>query len=241
MTLLNRPKDYDHLYDSEGRLQGGLSALEELAQVIAIGSGGERDQDAMDDDEVDDIEPAHDFPVSNASHDSSSLIDSDEDMSGDDEPGSSDDDAMEEIAMYDEPLPSTKRSLSASDSPLKWSNSPPALSSNSPLASPSHSDVAAFPQHRQNSWSSDNDTPTRPRSASSRRSTKKTSTLDTRGGVVLGEKLKQRFLEANVVSTLLVSPECLLVLFIVAVIYHAFRIYSSTFPGTTFCIAWCTT
>jgi len=98
MSLLNRPKEYNHLYDAQGRLQGGLAALEELAQVIAMGPGGEPDQDDMDDDEVDEEEPAHDFPVTHAQNDASSLLDSDEDMSGD-----SDDDAMEEIAMYEEP------------------------------------------------------------------------------------------------------------------------------------------
>ncbi|CDO73666.1 hypothetical protein BN946_scf185014.g136 [Trametes cinnabarina] len=129
MTLLNRPPEYDHLYDSEGRLQGGLSALEELAQVIAIGNGS-GDNDGMDDDEEDEIESAHDFPVSHAP--SSALTDSDDEMSGDD-PGSSDDDAMEEIAI------------------------------------------------------------------SVRRSTRETAN----GPPVLGERLKQRFLEANVASTLL--------------------------------------
>ena len=101
MSLLNRPPEYHHLYDSEGRLQGGLSALEELAQVIAIGSGNDDEADDID-DENEEMEPAHEFPVS-AAHTSSSL-DSDDDMS-DDEPGSSDDDAMDEIAMYEEPRP----------------------------------------------------------------------------------------------------------------------------------------
>ncbi|KAH9952025.1 SAPS-domain-containing protein [Amylocystis lapponica] len=203
MSLLNRPREFDHLYDSEGRLQGGLSALEELAQVIAIGSGGERDQDAMDDDEGDEAEPVHDFPVSNVSHDSSSLLDSDEDMSGDDEPGSSDDDAMEEIAMYDEPSPATKRSPTVTESPLERSPTIAAASPTPPI-SPASSDIAAFPQqHRQNSWSSESDTPTRPRSASSRRSFKRASALDTPGRPVLGERLKKCFLDTNVVSTLL--------------------------------------
>ena len=71
MSLLNRPSEFDHLYDSEGRLQGGLSALEELAQVIAIGAGNDHDDDILD-DENDEMEPAHEFPVS-AAHDSSSL------------------------------------------------------------------------------------------------------------------------------------------------------------------------
>ncbi|KAI0822811.1 SAPS-domain-containing protein [Trametes gibbosa] len=196
MSLLNRSSDYDHLYDSEGRLQGGLSALEELAQVIAIGNGS-GDNDGMDDDEVDEVESAHEFPVSHAP--SSNLTDSDDDMSGD-EPGSSDDEAMEEIAMYDSPAPGT--SPAPPESPASIADSPAPPPGPSPSTSPS--DIAAFPQHRQNSWSSDTEGPvSRPRSASSRRSTRR-STRDTPAGrPVLGERLKQRFLEANVVSTLL--------------------------------------
>lgn len=209
MSLLNRPKEYEYLYDSQGRLQGGLSALEELAQVIAIGAGGERDQGDMDDDETDDVEPAHDFPVH--VQDSSSLLDSDEDM--DDEPGSSDDDAMEEIAMYEEPrsimgrdslltMPPAEQS-SPVQPPLKSQS--PNLSTASPSSSPS-SDLVAFPQQRQNSWSaSDAETHSRPRSSSSRRSLRRISTIETLSGgrLVLGERLKRRFLEANVVGTLL--------------------------------------
>ncbi|KZT70090.1 SAPS-domain-containing protein [Daedalea quercina L-15889] len=223
MSLLNRPREYDNLYDASGRLQGGLSALEQLAQVIAIGSGGERDEDDMDDDEGDEAEPAHDFPVHNAQNDSSSLLDSDEDMSGDDEPGSSDDDAMEEITMYEEPRsninkdslltasPLSRSSPLLSSSPSTSSTSLPNLlpSSNlvpSPGTPPATSDVPAITLPRQNSWNSGSDTDTlsRPRSSSSRRSLRRHSTLDvTNGRPVLGERLKQRFLEANVVSTLL--------------------------------------
>ncbi|OSD08435.1 SAPS-domain-containing protein [Trametes coccinea BRFM310] len=201
MALLNRPSEYDHLYDSEGRLQGGLSALEELAQVIAIGNGS-GDNDGMDDDEEDEIESAHDFPVSHAP--SSALTDSDDDMSGD-EPGSSDDDAMEEIAMYDSPAPGASPGPAPPESPPSIGDSPassPSASAASPSTSPS--DIAAFPQHRQNSWSSDPEGPTpRPRSASSRRSVRRSTRETVTGRPVLGERLKQRFLEANVASTLL--------------------------------------
>ena len=234
MTLLNRPREFDHLYDASGRLQGGLSALEQLAQVIAIGAGGdEPDEDDMDDEDGGDVEPAHDFPVHNAQNDSSSLLDSDEDMSGDDEPGSSDDDAMEEIAMYEEPrsnvnkdslltasplshaspLPSSSPSTSSSSSPaLRPSSSPNLLPSSNLVPSPGTSPVAdppAIALPRQNSWTSGSDTDTlsRPRSSSSRRSFRRQSTIDSASGrPVLGERLKQRFLEASVVSTLLVSP-----------------------------------
>jgi serine/threonine-protein phosphatase 6 regulatory subunit 3 len=104
MSLLNRPADYDYLYDTEGRLQGGLSALEELAQVISMGSSEEENRDNMD-EEVDEAEPALEFPVHGAPQDSSSILDSDEDMSDDEGPGSFEDDPMEDITAPGELKP----------------------------------------------------------------------------------------------------------------------------------------
>ncbi|KAI0736702.1 SAPS-domain-containing protein, partial [Fomitopsis betulina] len=209
MTLLNRPREFDNLYDSSGRLQGGLSALEQLAQVIAIGAGGEPDEDDMDEDGGA-AEPAHDFPVHNAQNDSSSLLDSDEDMSGDDEPGSSDDDAMEEITMYEEPRSNVNKDSLLTASPLLrssplLSSSPSPSSSSSPKLHPSSS-PNLLPSSNLHSWNSgsDTDTMSRPRSSNSRRSLRRQSTIEsTSGRPVLGERLKQRFLEANIVSTLL--------------------------------------
>ncbi|CAL1705433.1 unnamed protein product [Somion occarium] len=193
MSLLNRPSEYDHLYDAEGRLQGGLSALEELAQVIAIGAGNERDGEGMD-DESDEIEPAHEFPVSTASHDSVSL-DSDDDMSGD-EPDSSDDEAMEDIAIHDE-----SNEFSHSTSPLP--ETPLERFPSSSLSDPTSSLAA----RRSNSGSDSGNSTARPRSSSSRRSTHRSSTMGSQnnisGPLVLGERLKQKFLDTNVASTLL--------------------------------------
>ena len=202
MSLLNRSSDFDHLYDSEGRLQGGLSALEELAQVIAIGSGN--DDEADDIDEEEEMEPAHEFPVS-AAHTSS--IDSDDDMS-DDEPGSSDDEAMEEIAMYEEPR--TRDSGSTTSLPVTpLERFPSATLSSSPMQSPTLDPSSLTTPRRHDSLDSDTSL-TRQRSRDSRRSSRR-SLLEkestTKGPPVLGERLKQRFLEVNVASTLLVrSP-----------------------------------
>ncbi|OCH93828.1 SAPS-domain-containing protein [Obba rivulosa] len=204
MSLLNRSHEYDHLYDAEGRLRGGLSALEELAQVIAIGSGHDRDGDGMDDGE-DEIEPAQELPVSSASHDSASLLDSDEDMS-DDEPGSSDDEAMEEIAMYDDPQMLGQPHAPLVESPQEQPTSVSPPTSASPTSSSSSPlDIAAFPLQRQHTWSSDPGAGSpRPRSSSSRRSLRRSMIADgPPGPVVLGERLKQRFVETNVVSSLL--------------------------------------
>ncbi|KAI0093776.1 SIT4 phosphatase-associated protein-domain-containing protein [Irpex rosettiformis] len=200
MSLLNRPSEFDHLYDQQGRLQGGLSALEELAQVIAIGSGNEQDEDGLDDDENDEMEPAHEFPVS-AAHDSSSL-DSDDDMSG----GSSDDDAMEDISMYDDPSSLASSASSLPENPLE--RFPPATLSSSPMSSPS-----IDPNHLTPVQSRQDDSMVRPRSSNSRRSSSRRSsrrsTVDQTAlqagppSIVLGERLKLRFLENNVASTLL--------------------------------------
>ena len=112
MSLLNRPANYSQMYDSEGRLQGGLGGLEELAHVIALNGsyrsdGGGVDEDGMGIDERDEIEPSLDFPIRCAGgaigDEMLGLDDDDDGMTDSDEPGSSDDDVMEEIVMYDEP------------------------------------------------------------------------------------------------------------------------------------------
>lgn len=203
MSLLNRPPEYHHLYDSEGRLQGGLSALEELAQVIAIGSGNDDEADDID-DENEEMEPAHEFPVS-AAHTSSDL-DSDDDMS-DDEPGSSDDDPMDEIAMYEEPR-SRNSASSLPETPLE--RFPSATLSSSPMQSPSLNPATLTSFQRHNSGSDSDSSLTRPRSRDSRRSIRRNTQSETVPGVlVLGERLKLRFLEANVASTLLVCSQFL--------------------------------
>ncbi|KAF7799614.1 hypothetical protein EIP86_010852 [Pleurotus ostreatoroseus] len=197
MSLLNRPAEYDHLYDSDGRLQGGLSALEELAQVIAIGAGNDDDDDNVDDDENEDMEPAHEFPVSAAhEHD----IESDEDMSSDE---TSDDDAMEDIAMYEEPHAVNGSSSSLPEIPLERCSIAVTASPSSSVTSTELTMVAS----RQNSGSDSEGSLTRPRSNSARRSTRRSLTADTTitppESLVLGERLKQRFLECHVASTLL--------------------------------------
>ena len=111
MSLLNRPANYSQMYDSEGRLQGGLGGLEELAHVIALNGsyrsdGNGVDEDGMGIDERDEIEPALDFPIracGTIGDEMLGLDDDDEGMTDSDEPGSSDDEVMEEIVMYDEP------------------------------------------------------------------------------------------------------------------------------------------
>lgn len=208
MSLLNRSPEFNHLYDSEGRLQGGLSALEELAKVITLNSTDPRDHDPMD-EANDEIEPARELPVSNPSRDSPSL-DSDDDMSDDDdEPGSSDDDAMEEIVMYDEPQ---QLDLSPS-SPAPLLPQAPVVVPSSPSAAslPPPSEIAAQGAalarvsslgHRSDSEGST----VTSRAHGARKTSRRTTTLDSSSSISLpiGEKLKQRFLSLNVLSTMLV-------------------------------------
>ena len=194
MAILNRSSEFDHLYDNMGRLQGGLSSLEELAKVISIGNGADRDADAMDDRE-DSTEPANELPVSTGrpmlSHDS------DEDMIVE-EPGSSDDEAMEEISMS--PLPMNAPLPPESSSPVQSTVRTPPQSTSPAPDSPTYTTS----QKRKSTDSFGSGTVHR-MSKSSRQNSRKTLSSSTRMSLPLGERLKKRFLELNVLSTLLVS------------------------------------
>ena len=217
MSLLNRPAEYANLYDSEGRLQGGLTALEELAAVIAMNNSNDRElADALDSDDESDDTPARDsFPIRTQTQDSPSL-DSDDEMIG------SGDEDMEEISMYDEPRgieilsSTTDISLSpSSGTPVSLSPSPftpSPLSVNSDTASiesngsggtagPGSSPSATERPHRRMSARSIGSR------MSSRRSSRRRQTLDRSIEVKLpiGEQLKKQFLEMGLFSTLLVS------------------------------------
>lgn len=221
MALLNRSSEFNHLYDSEGRLQGGLSALEELARVIALNTSEERDNDAMMRAPSDEMEQ---LPVTNSIHSDSSLLDSDEDMSSD-EPGSSDDDSvtMEEIGMDDDP---SSFPISAPHPQSPHSTPPPPPSSESPgsspplqhpphlvpsspnVASPSPTEIALGHASASSLKTPDSDTPASAstgslRSHSSKRNSRRLLS-STSAPLPVGEMLKRRFVDLNVASTLLV-------------------------------------
>ncbi|KAJ3814114.1 SIT4 phosphatase-associated protein-domain-containing protein [Lentinula aff. lateritia] len=198
MALLNRPPRYSHLYDAEGRLQGGLGGLEELARVISLGNEDE-DGDVHrfdgNDDMNTEIEPALELPISSASSTSnaSSLLDSDED---EDMSTSSEDDSMdmEEIAMYDEPQ-------------MQSAVEPPPLSPEVDMHAAEPTESNSVPP----SVSAENIGPLRQGSVSSlptrrnsRRSTlPSASASSAEASLVVGERLKKRFLELNVLGVLL--------------------------------------
>ncbi|KAF9053141.1 SIT4 phosphatase-associated protein-domain-containing protein [Panaeolus papilionaceus] len=204
MSLLNRTPAFAHMYDINGKLQGGLSGLEELAQVIALNSSNE-DADAMDDAQ-DEIEPALELPVRNNTSDDSPSLDSDDDMSSDNEPGSSDDDAMEEIAMYDEPLSpipiakSLPAPISTDISPESSLTTPSqegtptnTNGSNPPSPSP-RSEVSRFASRSP---------PGRSSRRSSRSRRRATAEIPKEIIVPVGDILKRRFLDEKVLVTMI--------------------------------------
>ena len=211
MSLLNRPPEYDTLYDEEGRLKGGLSAMESLARVIAIGSGAE-DQGDMDAD-GDEMEPAQELPVHSTDLSSLDYSDEDEDMSSGDGAGSSD--GMEEIDMSDEVH-------AASPPPVSPREEDP-VNEHPPLAVPSGPITVTLPILNDTSMqdsgparsksrspsltnSDRSSIVSRPASAGSRRM-RRSGLLETSGHQPIGDKLKQRFTETRVLSTLLVRAE----------------------------------
>lgn len=195
MSLLNRASEFDHLYDSDGRLQGGLQAMEELARVIALGAGKQPHEDDADDNDQDNIEPALELPVSSASHDSPSLLGSDDDM-GSGETESIDNDAMEDITLHDEPISSPipiKQPLAAD---------PPNISPNSnSISTPSSSSTLP-----SNSFGSESEGTRRRTGSRSRRNSQRLGTLEPakEQQQCVGDRLKQCFLDMRVLRTLLV-------------------------------------
>jgi serine/threonine-protein phosphatase 6 regulatory subunit 3 len=231
MALLNRPAEYDKLYDSEGRLQGGLSAMEELAQVLAMKTGEQHDADAMDESE-DELEPAGELPVSDRTQ---SMSDSDEEMSSD---GDNSDEDMDDIAIDDPPAalvtetPDAAGQISSETPPAALVQSPtPAQPPLSPSPSPSPGPA------RKNSDPA-NSPLSRPRSAHSRRSLRRSSRRESLlvGTLPPGERLKQKFLDINLIPDVLVRSYRRIRLRILT----GFRTCFSNSRGITSCIASCT-
>lgn len=206
MSLLNRPPEFDNLYDDEGRLRGGLSALEDLARVIAIGSGND-DQSDMD-AEFQDIEPAQELPVSMGLADMNGHPSDDEDMSPSGSHSSNDDDVMEEIDMADDLHTASPPPISPQEDDI--AENPPLIIPLSPVDAP-HSDSMPLNVRRRRSSSSrtgSDRSSLRSRQGSVGSRSFKRSILGEREGsefLPVGDKLKQRFSETRVLSTLLVS------------------------------------
>jgi SIT4 phosphatase-associated protein len=190
MALLNRAPGIGPTYDEDGRLLGGLSALEELARVISSGSGANHTSEEVNGDAQEMVE-AKELPVhstSARSNDSSSLAsDSDSDLSD-----HSSDEALEEIAVTNShDLPFPVRSSSQEQLPP-----PVSLPSDAPL-------LPAPPDVTLNAIDySSNASPGEP---SVRPKGDWRDGNDSASAIPVGDTLKQRFMDMDVVPTLLVS------------------------------------
>jgi serine/threonine-protein phosphatase 6 regulatory subunit 3 len=121
--------------------------------------------------------------------------DSDEDM---EEPGSSDDEEMEEISMS--PVPDSAPLPPESSSPVRSTVQTPPQSSSPRSGSPTHTT-----NHKRKSTESFGSGSIHRMSKTSRQNSRKTLSSSTKISLPLGERLKKRFLDLNVLSTLLVS------------------------------------
>jgi serine/threonine-protein phosphatase 6 regulatory subunit 3 len=267
MSLLNRPANYSQMYDSEGRLQGGLGGLEELAHVIALNGsyrsdGNGVDEDGMGIDERDEIEPALDFPIHGAcgtiGDEMLGLDDDDEGMTDSDEPGSSDDEVMEEIVMYDEP-PSDVRL-----SPLPVRDDGDLLPSSSEFGMGVEGNVASFLSTAESrtgqsankkdevtllrsspepstpppglishsSSTSSTSSIRRPQNSGRRSGSRRRATLENsvESLMVVGEYMKKRLLDESVLGMIVVSNPFFIFLFS-CFKFTRFRTYSSNTHG----------
>ena len=204
MSVLNRPPEYDELYDEQDRLRDGLAALEGLAQVISLNQTGDRERGPIEtiEDEVDPLwsclfTELHVSPV----------FSSDEEMSSDEEPGSSDEDATEEIAMFDEP-----QSMSPAQEPSPL----PPSSASPPESSPPENPFSPPPPERtppgtplaRTASRSQDLSPSQSRFHGSRRSSRRTLSVVPEIKLCIGEKLKRCFIDLNVLTTFLVRNLC---------------------------------
>ena len=198
MSVLNRPPEYDELYDEQGRLRGGLAALEGLAQVISLNQTGDRERGPIETIE-DEVEPALELPVHGASR--SPVFSSDEEMSSDEEPGSSDEDAMEEIAMFDEP-----QSMSPAQEPSPLPASPPeSCPPENPFSPPPPERTPPGTPLARTASRSQDLSPSQSRFHGSRRSSRRTLSVVPEIKLCIGEKLKRCFIDLNVLTTFLVG------------------------------------
>ena len=189
MALLNRAPGTGPTYDEDGRLLGGLSALEELARVISIGSGENHVSEEVNADSQEMVE-AKELPVHSSSArstDSSSLAsDSDSDLSD-----HSSDDALEEISVNSShELPFPVRSSSQ--------DQPPTVPSPADPSSLSASRDVALNTVESSSNVSSGEPIVRSNNGSCVGN-------DTTLANPVGDTLKQRFIDMNIVTTLLVS------------------------------------
>ncbi|KAF8584092.1 SAPS-domain-containing protein [Ramaria rubella] len=179
MALLNRTPGTGPAYDEDGRLLGGLSALEELARVISIGNGENNNSEEANGDAQEMVE-AKELPIHSSSAKSNDSLylasDSDSDLSD-----QSSDEILDEITVAEPPEPSFPISSLSRDQPL------PSM--------PPEAIAATVGESSRNSNSSE---PTLRPNTNSREGGEAVSSTAT-----VGDSLKQRFMDMDVISTLL--------------------------------------
>ncbi|KAJ1308763.1 hypothetical protein OPQ81_004453 [Rhizoctonia solani] len=196
MSLLNRRRGFGPSYDEQGRLMGGLDALEQLARVIDpnVSSDAMMDQ-SLDSDTVQDPK---ELPASSASTDCSSLT-SEDGVSVDDE-----------HADLEEDLTSSRGSTkSTSAQPSSNSIMPPSGPS-AGTAQGNSTEADPFSDPESGMGPSDMSTP-RTDVSSSNTSTVRHSPVAESYGITIdrsafepsGDILKQTMIDLNIVSTIL--------------------------------------
>ncbi|CUA70095.1 Extragenic suppressor of kinetochore protein 1 [Schizosaccharomyces pombe 972h-] [Rhizoctonia solani] len=195
MSLLNRRRGFGPSYDEQGRLMGGLDALEQLARVIDpnVSSDAMMDQ-SLDSDTVQDLK---ELPASSASTDCSSLISED---------GSVDD----EHADLEEDLASSRGSTKSSSAQPSSSSVMPPSGPSADATQEGSNEADPFSDPESGVGSSDMSTP-RTDVSSSNTSTVRHSPVAEHYGVAIdrsafepsGDILKQKMIDLNIVSTIL--------------------------------------
>ncbi|KAH7107640.1 SAPS-domain-containing protein [Auriculariales sp. MPI-PUGE-AT-0066] len=193
MSLLNRPGVNGPVYDSVGRLTGGLAAMEELARVIAIGTGEESQRDERQEEEEEDMAQSREglpvtASVSSSMTDSSSLLSDSEDLSADD----ASDGSFDDFPVSTPRPPST--TPSPLDSPFQRS---PVIVPSSPISSIRRGSMTPVLGTSPSGYNSRRASRSRSRASSS---TKRIREAD-REIVPIGDLVKQRFIDLNVIST----------------------------------------
>ncbi|KAH7343684.1 SIT4 phosphatase-associated protein-domain-containing protein [Rhizoctonia solani] len=196
MSLLNRRRGFGPSYDEQGRLMGGLDALEQLARVIDpnVSSDAMMDQ-SLDSDTVQDTK---ELPVSSASTDCSSLT-SEDGVSVDDE-----------HADLEEDLASSRGSTKSASAQPTSNPVAPASGYSTDVAQDNSTEADPFSDPESGVGSSDMSTP-RTDVSSSNTSTVRHSpvaehyaaTIDRSAFEPSGDIMKQKMIDLNIVSTIL--------------------------------------
>ncbi|KAF8607974.1 SAPS-domain-containing protein [Ceratobasidium sp. AG-I] len=198
MSLLNRRRGFGPTYDEQGRLTGGLDALEQLARVIDPNISSESMMDQSTDDDA--AREAKELPVSSASTGSSSII-SDDGVSVDDEHGDLDSQLGDSALLGSSPKASPEQMYASTN---------PVMPTTSPMANSSAENLDPFSDPETITASSDISTPGT-EASSSNTSTVRHSPIEEHFGPVVdrsafepsGDILKQQMIDLNTVSTIL--------------------------------------